>query len=64
MGRPVEETIRRGDEPVPADPLDPLDLLVHDGEWTLVPRDVDEARRTTAWLTADERAFHDLERWR
>ncbi len=61
MGRPEADTIRRGDPPVPAEPLD---LLVHEGEWTLVPRDVDEERRTTAWLTADERTVRELVEWR
>jgi hypothetical protein len=39
MDRPAEDTTRHGDLLVLADPLD---LLVHDEEWTLVPRDVDD----------------------
>jgi hypothetical protein len=61
MDRPAEDTTRHGDLPVLADPLD---LLVHDEGWTLVPRDVDDGRRTTAWLTADDRTVCELEEWR
>ncbi|WP_331234782.1 DUF7511 domain-containing protein [Natronorarus salvus] len=61
MDRPSEDTIRRSDLPVVADPLD---LLVHEGDWTLVPREVDDERRTTVWLTADERTVCELAEWR
>jgi len=40
-----------------------LDVIESDGEYTFVPRDVDDGKRCTEWITAGSDDVVDLAAW-